>query len=406
MKQMARVSVAAMAVIAFSTLALAASCPNPPVPTAAVSSVPADVCIPAGFTDLTIDFFDDYSWRAFIALTGSGAFESFHSLQDVFHEDGSAPGSDGARNSCSAKNSAGELVFASTGGLPDDIGQTADGLLVAPLVAQNGRYVRYLTGYNEIAYRHIVSNKWYLRSNLPVVPVPRPELPPVQFPDGSIVVKSAWIDLAGLPKQLRARYYSRMALVQDPDTGKCERRAMGLAGLHVVHKTPSRPQWIWTTFEQVDNVPPGEIGKFALHDGSDAPMPGSNPLSLTPLFRQPVKPFNVVRSGKASIHPKTMETNAKYRKLMAGTVWKNYQLVMTQWPLQPGDQSIPVPATHAGDIFQSFPGEGATSAFANVTMETFNQARPAQGCMNCHNRARLGADFMWSVLMHAYPPKK
>jgi hypothetical protein len=40
-----------------------------------------------------------------------------------------------------------------------------------------------------------------------------------------------------------------------------------------------------------------------------------------------------------------------------------------------------------------------------MTMETFNQNRPAQGCMNCHNRARLTADFMWSVFMHAYPAK-
>ena len=70
-----------------------------------------------------------------------------------------------------------------------------------------------------------------------------------------------------------------------------------------------------------------------------------------------------------------------------------------------GDQSVPVPASQAGDIFQTFPGEGATSAFANVTMETFNQSRPAQGCMSCHNRARLSADFMWSVFMHAYPAK-
>ena len=69
----------------------------------------------------------------------------------------------------------------------------------------------------------------------------------------------------------------------------------------------------------------------------------------------------------------------------------------------PGDQSLPVPATQAGDIFQTFPGDGATSAYSNLTMETFQQARPGQGCMNCHTRARLSADFMWSVQMHAYP---
>jgi hypothetical protein len=43
-------------------------------------------------------------------------------------------------------------------------------------------------------------------------------------------------------------------------------------------------------------------------------------------------------------------------------------------------------------------------------METFDQGRPELGCMSCHNQARMGADFMWSVLDHAYPaslaPKK
>ena len=36
---------------------------------------------------------------------------------------------------------------------------------------------------------------------------------------------------------------------------KCTQRTMGLVGLHIVSKTPARPQWIWSTFEQVDNVP-------------------------------------------------------------------------------------------------------------------------------------------------------
>ncbi len=134
-------------------------------------------------------------------------------------------------------------------------------------------------------------------------------------------------------------------------------------------------------------------------------MPAQNPLPLIPLAPQPVKPFNVVRSSKFPIHPNTVATNERYRKQLAGTVWSNYQLVVTQWPLAPGDQSIPVAASQAGDIFETFPGDGATSAFANMSMEPFGQARPAQGCMSCHNRARLPVDFMWSVLEHAYPAK-
>ena len=30
---------------------------------------------------------------------------------------------------------------------------------------------------------------------------------------------------------------------------------MGLIGFHAVHKTVGRPQWIWTSFEHVKNVP-------------------------------------------------------------------------------------------------------------------------------------------------------
>ena len=32
-------------------------------------------------------------------------------------------------------------------------------------------------------------------------------------------------------------------------------RNLGLIGFHAVHKTASRPQWIWTSFEHVKNVP-------------------------------------------------------------------------------------------------------------------------------------------------------
>ncbi len=399
--------------LAAANSAFAGVCPNPPIPTLDINGIPADVCIPAGFKDLTIDFFDDYSWRAFLADVkprtphGPLEFETYHPLWEVFHEDGSAPSLAASANACSAKTAPGDVVLASFSGF-HDIGQAADGSLLGPLVAQNGRYVRYLTGYNEIAYQHILKNKWYLRSNLPEVPVPRPPVPPVQLPDGAVIVKSAWVEMTGFSEARRKRFYTRTAIVKDPDTGKCSAQVVGLVGLHIVQKTPSRPQWIWSSFEQVDSVPPAEpgtSGPFTFHDGAATPMPATNPLNLVPLAKQPATPYNVVRSPKSPIHPQTAGTNHKYRELLAGSVWQNYQLVMTQWPLAPGDQSLPVAASQAGDIFETFPGEGATSAFANMTMETFNQSRPAQGCMNCHNRARLTADFMWSVVMHAYPAK-
>ena len=181
---------------------------------------------------------------------------------------------------------------------------------------------------------------------------------------------------------------------------------MGLAGLHLVQKTPGRPQWIWSSFEQVDNVPPSRMdapGKFTFHDSGAAGMPSENPLPPVPLAPQPVQPFNVVRFAEAPIHPKTALTNLLYERKLKGTVWEYYQLVVTQWPRLEGDQSVPVPAAQNGDVSNTFPGIGAVSAFANIAMETFDQGRPQLGCMSCHNRAPMTGDFMRSVLDHAFP---
>jgi hypothetical protein len=397
--------------------------------------MPADVCIPDGFTDVPVTYFDDFAWRAFLAMVwpaapghrgaadtrktvaaaGPRVFETMKPLWEVFHEDGSAPAPDfqtydgAAYNPCQAQARFGDLILGSFSGI-DDLGQAGTGELAAPLAAQNGRYVRYQTLYNQAAFDFIVRNKYYLRSSLPNVPSPRPTRPVMEFPVGSIVLKVAWLDMAGFPPGQVKRYYTRMATVRDPGPGAhgCSRVTVGLVGLHIVEKTPTRPQWIWSSYEQIDNVPPsrfGEAVKFTFHDGGKAAMPAENPLSLTPLAPQPVTPFNVERPFTARVHPKTELTNYQYQELLKNTIWQYYGVVVTQWPRIEGNQALPVPATLNGDITNTFPGAGAFSAFANAAMETFDQGRPQLGCMSCHNQARMAADFMWSVLDHAYPQK-
>src|SRR5580765_4956159 len=80
-----------------------AGCPDKPVP-ALSATVPVDVCIPDGFTDIALDYFDDFSWRAFTALVwpaapgqrgmpsskgiaepGPRVFETFKPLWETFH---------------------------------------------------------------------------------------------------------------------------------------------------------------------------------------------------------------------------------------------------------------------------------------------------------------------------------
>jgi hypothetical protein len=415
-------------------LASGGGCPREPVANIASSQLPADVCIPPNFTDVATDYFDDYSWRAFVALVwpaaegrrgvpdsgrklaapGPRTFETYRALWEVFHGDGSAPGGDfdaydsANHNACGASIGFGDKVIASFSGL-EEMAQFGPGEMLGPLAAQNGRYVRSETLYNRQAYDYLVARKLYLRSSLPAIPSPRPAEPVLQFPDGSVVLKAAWLDLSGFSDAEKSRYYVRPVTLRDANTGRCSVVAMGLVGLHIVQKTPSRPQWIWSTFEQVDLAPParaGAPGRFAFHNGSAAAMPAENPLPLVPLLHEPAKPFNVSRSAVSPINPKTAYTNLMYERQLKGVVWENYQLVMTQWPRVTGEQSLPVAVSLNGDASNTFPGLGPASgsAFANISMETFDQERPQLGCMNCHNQARLAADFMWSVLDHAYPP--
>jgi hypothetical protein len=90
---------------------------------------------------------------------------------------------------------------------------------------------------------------------------------------------------------------------------------------------------------------------------------------------------------------------------LRGSPWEFYKIVVTQWPRLDGNQAVPVPPDQDGSVPNTFPGLGAFSAFTNMTMETFDQRGIQLGCMNCHNRARMEADFMWTLLDHAWPAR-
>jgi hypothetical protein len=410
----------------------ASGCPVEPTPTLS-PAMPADVCIPNGFTGIAVEYFDDYSWRAFVSLVwpaaagqrgvpdtrkgiaaeGPRVFETYKAMSEIFHPDGSAPErafnryDTAAGNPCGVQPKFGDVVIGSASGI-DDIGQSGIGALDPPVVAQNGRYIRTLTLFNQLEFDHIVGNRFFLRSALPEVPRPRPDEPVMDFPDGSIAVKTAWVDVTGLPPALVKRIYTRPALVKRPAGGGCTTLTMGLIGLHIAQKTASRPQWIWSSFEHKDAVPPAwpdNPGAFVLNDRTATPLPDKNPLTLVPLAPEPVPPFNVTRDPDAPIMTRTDLSSFAYQKLLAGTPWQYYKLIVTQWPRLEGPQTDPIPARVDGSPPNTFPGTGAFSAFANVTMETFDQKRIELGCMSCHNRARMTADFMWSVVDHAYPPQ-
>jgi len=251
-----------------ATQPAAPACPARPMP-AISSRTPADVCIPDGFTGIALDYFDDYSWRAFVALVwpaapghrgvaasarsipapGPRVFETYKATWEIFHSDGSAPERrfdkyDAAPFSpCEASAAFGDVIIGSVSGI-DDIGQAGIGVLDPPIVAQNGRYVRTLTLFNQIAFDHIVKNRFFLQSELPQVPRPRPERPVIEFPMGSIAVKSAWIDMTDLPAPLVKRFYTRTALVKPFD-----QKGVQLGCMSCHNRARLTTDFMWSVFD-------------------------------------------------------------------------------------------------------------------------------------------------------------
>jgi hypothetical protein len=416
---------------------------------------PADASPPEsaeGNGEKMLPYFDDYSWRAFIAMVWPAAsgrrgvpdqtqtvasksqpkvFETFKAAWETFRADSQGtfiPGQpavwgvyeDPQYNACSHKMQYGDLVLASFSKFSDmsqaGLG-TVDQSICAghcgPLMARNRTFLHYLTGYNEKAFN--VVRQWLFNN-----PHPTPQgpayagiaFPSQQVPGASpLTVKSAWMDMTGFNASQRERYYIRKAWVLDlggSDSGgpaTCSEKEVGLVGLHIVQRTFDRPQWIWSTFEQVDNVPPrdplGSDGSFALYAPGAPALGAINPYPQIPTHTVSLPFYSVVR--RPQIHPLTYDTNLAYRSKLreAGSVWQYYQLVMTQFPT-----GIRLSNPDGANPKNWYPGAGADrTSFANVTMETFHQTGVAvNSCLGCHSHTRVETDFVWSVFTR--PRKK
>jgi hypothetical protein len=411
-------AIVAASFAAFTVTTRSANCPLVNVN---VTAVPAEVCEPTGSNN-ELRFFDAYSWQAFLAVVHAASatrgepdprrpvgtidkplvFETYKADWEVFANRGSktpppppiAWDKRPVVTPCGTRRIAPtDLVISSFGEL-EELAQAGHGPsdVQGPIVTQNGQYVRYSMHYNRVLFDAIVKGKLYLASNLNGV----------VLPSGSVAVKSAWMILTpGVTSP--ERYYRRWAWVRDiARPGTCVRKQVALIALHVIQKTPKRPQWVWATFEHVSNVHPGGLAPFALHDGNPAnPMPEANPFSLEHLELTPT-PFNIRRHR--GIHSKTVEANAAHAKALAaaGAVWRHYQLVMTQWPRSIGQPNEP------GQPDFTIPGIFGTTgtSYSNPAIETFFQTPITNGCMSCHDVTRPDTDFLWSLRMRAWVNKK
>lgn len=471
--RLARVTGLCFVAVSFGVVALGQNCP-PPTPSISSPNFPTDVTLTCTNGNPISDF-DDFSWRSFVALiwpaaqgqrgvpdttktnfpvSGPLVFETYKADWESFPPPNSptpppAPSPwtsfAGTNNPCGSSVNVGwgNMVLASYTKFGNlglaGFGNFLTGPLIASGFTQQGmqQYVRYQASYNQTEYNQILGSKWYLQANLGKVTfcsngatVNGQKCPA----ENSVDLKAAWIDMSTIPAAQQSRYYTTQAWVLDPTNNSCSQRTMGLVGFHIVAKTPSRPQWIWSTFEQIDNVPmvtgatPTPNKVFNFNKGDGAPMPAQDPYcvpaqpgnqngcpanppppAVMPAAAGQAKWFNATRVMPIGIGPTTTPaTNTAYQKLLAAAApnspWQFYQLVMTQWPV-PGNAP-----QNQGRPANSFPGTGATSSFSNVALETFDQSSIFTGCMNCHNatahpnNAPTGDDFLWSLAVNAFPP--
>ncbi len=370
--------------------------------------------------------------------TSPRVFETYKADWEVFLPGATAPSDwssypDAARPCANRRIKPGDLILGSTNEFgniiePDTVppppGSAPVQQLMHVLVAQNGSLVYYLAAFNKSEFELIKNNKLYDYENIqhPFSDDAGKEVPPrTQAPDGSkgiegaITIKSAWIEMT--PKVHPDRFYRRWAWVQDPwregeSSRTCRYVEVGLVGLHIVHKTKSSPQWIWASFEHVDNVPGPNGGGATFNDGGgqhmlqgppgclDAPLPHKAPAPGFPC------PVNVERL--APVAPELHEVNDAWRKMLrtANSVWANYKLVAIQWPWADRD-----PKATGLEAFPTPPCMADTDAnLANSVMETFIQpigmmcaSTPNQldqhTCVGCHGTTR-STDFVWALTLN------
>jgi hypothetical protein len=276
-----------------------------------------------------------------------------------------------------------------------------------PVIDQQLQYARYEIRFNAAEYNKIrgddnTPSSWlYIAANLnAALPITFPMSDESTY--GALELKAAWKPMTASDD--KKRYYIVNALVLDPATNTCSNQQMGLVGFHIAHKTAPFTEWVWSTFEHVDNVA-GEHPSFnngtptpPTPNGYDLATPQYPPL-IAPAERKAVQ---VTRVNPIPTTPpmfSTVDLNASFQQLVAGTVWENYQLIATQWPTQP--QNFNRQGTYPQDCGSPFPQDGV----ANTTAETYFQtmATGMNSCMNCHYQT-AAADFSWVLPLRVQQP--
>jgi len=398
--------------------------------------------------------FDFYSWLTFIALNspasnpkGIGSSKAdtptiwedkknFIPLLDVMLPGGAKPNWDTriVPPACQRKHEASKGLMV-VKMIEESFNQP---FKTGPLIDQRNNYAIFDILMNRAMFDYIVDDKHPLysqalqasglNSNL------RIDFPPGRHDKktgsgagdpGSIMIKVSWKILD--PEDDNSKFHHVQALVAMPRTPDeqsdppCLEKTLGLVGFHVVHKTEDRPQWIWTSFEHIDNVPEKNdidahkadpvAHKLKLYNFFDractdnCPINEAPPRPWDPEHKNGLK-FRLKENGGVLFNSQIVRTtpltkatndiNDEFDAILGDTVWKNYILIGTQWPSGfpcTADHSVRPDAPDPKTDFDKQPDMNCAPAptfLANSTLETFSQGTVPQAsssCMACHGNA-------------------
>jgi hypothetical protein len=294
------------------------------------------------------------------------------------------------------------------------------------LIDQNGNYAIFDILMNRQMFQYIMDHQLNTKAGQAANTDLSVDFPAGQNTDksfGAFMLKVSWKILSDAEIQAK-NFHMREALVLMPppadpkstEARPCLAKTLGLIGFHAVHKTASRPQWIWTSFEHAQNVPDrnevnakkfnGPYNFFSTSCGSNCPAENATPprpwdpdpaFALKYTNKDPDKAqfrSQIIRETPLTDAAKNM--NKIFHSLLPNSVWQNYMLLSTQWPsafgctqLRAKDPNAPVPKT---DFFKQpdMTCAPVPTFFANSTLETYSQGNvplASSSCIACHGNA-------------------
>ncbi len=280
----------------------------------------------------------------------------------------------------------GELNAANLG---SDIQQAFTG----PLIDQNGEFVFYEIMIDPNETKYLCANSLYNINGQVAFAKANPN-PKLNMPSGSSAIddsgsfelKFAWRILKK-GKDDFSRFFTMPAVIMDqgPDGKQVERKVVvGLVGMHIGHKTASSPQWIWATFEQIDNLDVDPVAHPNLSPSFTDPncplcavniQPVANAKNVYP--RIPTQAWRAIPIPGDKV---ALNAQAQAALRAMGSVWQYYQLIDTQWPTNPAAKP---PGWNSGlpGAAANKPGGNPTPVMlTNITMETYFQKGNQPAC--------------------------